>query len=323
MKCLYLLIILCVLFSGCSKQESSNSQQDTISGKLIIFHAGSLAVPFVEIIKEFNILYPDVVVQKEIAGSRTCARKISELNKPCDVFASADYTVIDSLLIPEHTEWNIKFATNEMAIVYNEKSSYAEEISVENWYDFLQKNNVIFGRSDPDSDPCGYRAVLTIKLTEQFYNINGLSDKLLAKDVEYIRPKETDLLALLEVNEIDYIFLYKSVAVQHNLKYISLPDQVNLRSPEMSELYSKVTVNVSGSNPGETITKTGESMVYGITIPKSSPNPKAAIAFVSFVLSRENGLEILEKNGQPGIVPVLSDTFNFIPEELRKYALSP
>ena len=44
--------------------------------------------------------------------------------------ASADYTVIDKLLIPDYTKWNIKFAVNEMAIVFSENSRYADEIKL-------------------------------------------------------------------------------------------------------------------------------------------------------------------------------------------------
>ncbi|MBD3322494.1 MAG: tungstate ABC transporter substrate-binding protein WtpA, partial [Chitinivibrionales bacterium] len=140
-----------------------------LSGKLIIFHAGSLAVPFKEIAAAFEKEYPDITVIREAAGSRTCARKIADLNRYCDIMASADYTVIDELLIPQHASWNIKFASNEMAIVYHDKSRKSKEISEANWYEVLLEDSIAFGRSDPDSDPCGYRAVLTIKLAEHYY----------------------------------------------------------------------------------------------------------------------------------------------------------
>ena len=72
---------------------------------------------------------PGVEVLKKLPEAASVPRKISELNKPCDVFASADYMVIDQLLIPEHADWNLKFATNEMTIVYTEKSRRAKEIN--------------------------------------------------------------------------------------------------------------------------------------------------------------------------------------------------
>ena len=89
----------------------------------------------------------------ESAGSVESARKITDLNKPCDIMASADYKVIDNMLIPKFAGWNIKFVSNEMCIVYSEKSRYAGQINAKNWFDILLKKDVAFGRADPNTDP--------------------------------------------------------------------------------------------------------------------------------------------------------------------------
>lgn len=315
---LAILVCSCVFAHGAEVMPN-----EELSGKLIVFHAGSLALPFKEVAEAFNKEYPHVRVLREAAGSRACARKIVDLNRECDVFGSADYTVIDSLLIPEHADWNIRFATNEMVIAYTEQSRRRDEINSENWYEILLDTKISFGRSDPNADPCGYRTVLTSKLAELHYGESGLAARLQEKDRRYIRPKETDLLALLEVGQIDYIFIYKSVASQHHLKYVELPEEVNLKSAGQSDFYARATVDISGKTPGSTITKQGAPMVYGVTIPKSSPNPKVAQAFVNFLLERENGLAILERNGQPSPVPTVSDSYYKIPDSLKKFATQP
>ena len=309
-------IFLICLFS-CSKKKGEAKSQT-----LTIFHAGSLSIPFKEISAEFKKVNPTVNILLEAAGSRTCARKIADLKRPCDVMASADYTVINTLLIPDHADWNIKFASNEMTIVYHDGSKKADEINRDNWYTVLLDKDVAFGRSDPNADPCGYRAVLTMKLAEKFYNEKGLAESMQQKDVDYIRPKETDLLALLESNTIDYLFLYRSVAQQHGLKFILLPDEINLKKPELTEYYSDATVEISGKKPGTTVTKKGAPMVYGITIPKNAPNRELAEKFVAFVLTKEKGMQVMEKNGQPSMVPAPSKTFEKIPEALKGFALA-
>jgi len=319
------LLILSLIIYSCknaSPEAEKNHAESGISGELIIFHAGSLSVPFKEIAKNFNEEYPEVNILMESAGSRQCARKITDLKKKCDIMASADYTVIDKLLIPEYTDWNIKFASNEMAIVFHEDSKYSEEIKEDNWFEILLKEDVIFGRAEPDSDPCGYRAVLTVKLAEIYYNKQRLAQNFLSKDLNYIRPKEVDLLGLLEVNAIDYIFLYRSVAEQHKLSYLILPDEINLKNPGLSDFYSKVTIDISGKEPGEKITKKGEPMVYGVTILKNAPNKDIARLFVSFLLEKEKGMAIMEQNGQPSLVPTKSDTYDNIPDQFKKFALN-
>jgi len=296
---------------------------DDLSGDLIVFHAGSLSVPIKEMAAAFTREHPGMRVLAEAAGSLECARKIADLGKPCDVMVSADYAVIDTLLIPKFADWNIKFAGNEMAIVHTRASKYANEINSGNWHEILLREDVAFGRADPNSDPCGYRAVLTMKLAEDFYKRPGLADALMRKDLRYIRPKETDLLALLETKTIDYLFLYRSVAAQHGLQWLALPNEINLKDSTLADHYKTVSVVITSRKPGTTMHQRGEPIAYGITIPKNAPNPSAARAFVEFLLEKDKGLAIMEKNGQPPIVPALSDTFSQIPECLRKYALKP
>lgn len=291
-----------------------------LSGDLVIFHAGSLSVPFTQISQAFNKVHPNVRILREAAGSRACARKLTDLDRTCDVFASADYTVIDTLLIPQHTDWNLKFAGNEMTIVYSELSRHANKINTKNWHEILMLGDVAFGRSDPNADPCGYRAVLTMKLAEKHYGISGLAARMQSKDKRNIRPKETDLLALLETGTIDYIFLYRSVAQQHGLKYILLPNEINLKVPAQADFYKTATVNISGKTPGSFVTKMGEPMIYGITIPSKAKNPAAAQAFVNFLLTKEKGMAIMKQNGQSSLVPSPTNTFDKIPTALKKFA---
>jgi len=285
-----LLLTALTIFS--CKNSGVKAVKSEISGDLIIFHAGSLSMPFKAIADTFMKIHPGVNVLAEASGSIDAARKITELNRPCDIMASADYSVIDNLLVPEFADDNIKFAANEMAIVFNDKSRYASQIDSSNWAEILLREDVAFGRADPNSDPCGYRTLLTLKLA----GVN--SEKFTEKDQKFIRPKEVDLLALLDVNAVDYIFLYKSVAVQHNLRYAQLPESVNLSNPELNDIYSKVSVQVRGAKPGETMTMSGEAMVYGVTVLRDAPNKKVAEAFIEFLLSEEGGRKILREMGQ-------------------------
>lgn len=296
------LVILLFIFSGCFREDNSRKTE-----KLIIFHAGSLSVPISRMAEAFEKENPGVSIILEAAGSRECARKISELNKPCDIMASADYTVIDELLIPSHASWHIKFATNEMVLAFTEKSRDAQTIDNANWFGILQKKDIAYGRSNPDSDPCGYRTVLTLQLAEKYYGLPGLAGAILEKDRRYIRPKETDLLALLESHTLDYIFIYRSVAIQHGLRYLELPPEINLGHPSFSDYYHQASVAVSGRQPGEEIIKTGEPMVYGVTIIRDAPNRKLAEKFLKFMLDENKGRKILEEEGQETLSPPDND----------------
>jgi molybdate/tungstate transport system substrate-binding protein len=284
--------------------------------KITVFHAGSLAIPFSEMEKEFEKLFPQYDVQREASGSRVAARKISEIGKAADVMASADYKVIDNLLIPNDAKFNIQFATNEMVIAYTLKSKYTNEINENNWPMIFLKDGVKIGHSNPNMDPCGYRSMLVIKLAENFYKVDDFYNKLLGYGDSYkvgeenknkvvVRPKETDLLGLLEVNLYDYLFIYKSVARQHGLKYITLPKQISLKDNEFKDFYNTVSFKIDGKTPGTYNIKKGVAMVYGVTIAQNKISPKnkdGAIKFVKFILSNK-GQEIMTRNGQGVISP--------------------
>jgi molybdate/tungstate transport system substrate-binding protein len=313
------LFLLTLIFLFLS-QSHGQSAKTTLSGDLIIFHAGSLSVPMKEVAAAFNKLYPDVNILMESAGSVASARKITDLNRPCDILASADYAVIDNMLIPKYTGWNIKFVSNELSIVYHDKSRYADKISSKNCFSILMNKDVAYGRADPNADPCGYRSVLTLQLAEKFYKKPGIAKMIMEKDQNYIRPKEVDLLALLESNSIDYLFLYKSVAIQHRLKYVVLPDEINLKNPAFAQEYGAASTEINGKEPGKKEVIKGEPMIYGVTMLRDAPNKAAALAFLQFLLAKDKGMAIMEKNGQPTVIPQKNPNYQKLPNVLKPFA---
>ena len=73
------LLLVTSLFAACGDSETEAEP----SGKLQIFHAGSLTAPFAEISDAFNEIYPDIEILAEAAGSATTIRKVTELGKEC------------------------------------------------------------------------------------------------------------------------------------------------------------------------------------------------------------------------------------------------
>lgn len=313
-------ILIFLFFIGC--QGSNNQKQPQtpgISGNIIIFHAGSLSAPFQKIAREFEKEYPGTHVLLEAAGSVDCARKITDLHKPCDLMASSDYKVITKFLVPNYTAWYLPFAGNEMVVAYMEKSKFGENITSDNWYDVLLNEEVHFGRSDPDADPCGYRTVMLMQLAADYYHQTDLEKKLSSKDIKYIRPKEVDLLSMLELHETDYIFIYKSVAIQHGLKYIELPDEINLRNINLNGDYSKAVVSIEGKTPGNPIEVSGEAIIYAITMLYNAPNVPGAKAFLDFLLDENKGIKILREAGHNSLIPVPEPEGIVLPDYLKKF----
>lgn len=316
---LNIFIICCIFISACRNSGTPAKEATGVSGDIIIFHAGSLSVPFQKIARAFEQENSGTRVLLEATGSVESARKITDMHKPCDLMASSDYKVITKFLIPGHSSWFLPFAGNEMVIAYTKKSLFGDIVSQNNWPEVLLKEEVRYGRSDPDADPCGYRTLVVMQLAEPYYGMNNLTGQLSSKDVKYIRPKEVDLLAMLEMHETDYIFIYRSVAIQHGLKYLELPDEINLKKMEFDEQYRKAVVTIKGKTPDSQVEVSGEAISYAITMPDDAPNPEAAAAFLHFLLDKEKGLKILNEAGHNSLIPIRKNSTMNLPGYLSQY----
>jgi len=264
--------------------------------KLLVYHAGSLSFPFSIIEKEFE-REKGIQVERISGGSRYLVKRITELGLEPDIIAVADYKLLYKLM-PEYIDSFFLFARNEVVIAYTDKSKYSKEVNSHNWYEILRRDGVRVGRADPKLDPCGYRALMVLQLAERFYEESGIYDKILKNSGgRFVRPKSVELLALLEVGEIDYAFEYLSVAKQHKLKYITLPPEINLSQYSFEEFYNKAMVVV------ENDTLKGEPILYGIALLNNSRNRDEAMIFLKFLFGR--GVKILNDSGQPPLPKIV------------------
>lgn len=271
--------------------------QGAVRGPLTVFNAGSLAAAMREVLQEFRRRYPDVQIRQESAGSLESARKLTDLGRVPDVLAVADYQVLAGLVVPAHATWYANFARNAMVLLYSDRSRGAAELSAANWWQVLQRPGVRTGRSDPALDPNGYRTVMVTQLAERHYRQPGLAERLLqAMPPRFMRPKEADLVALVQAGELDYAWSYRNIAVATGLRGLTLPPEVDLSDPGRAATYALASVRVPGARGGAALTLRGEPIVYALTIPTAAPNPAAARAFVRFVFSPD-GQAILRRGG--------------------------
>ena len=133
------------------------------------------------------------------------------------------------------------------------------------------------------------------ELAQEYYNDDTLFEKLnINCPQENIRPKAIELVAQVESLDLDYIFEYASVAMQHRLQYIRLPKEINLGHFEYQDTYKRAEIKVRGPG-GESIVK-GSAIQYALTILDEAPHRGEAIEFLQFLLTDE-AKNILERNG--------------------------
>jgi molybdate/tungstate transport system substrate-binding protein len=312
------LFFLIALLSGISGCSSSVQEPKTV---LKVVPAGSLLQPFEEVEKAFEAQHPDVDVQVEGHGSIQAIRQVTDLHRPIDVVAVADASLIPDLMFRADPTTGVNFsdsympfARNAMVIAYTNKSRYSDQITPDNWNEVLSRPDVRMGFSNPMLDAAGYRTIMVSLLADRFYKNSSLfpafigshfTPQLAAQDEdglttirlpEVLRPSDEKLvirdgsifvLSQLEAGGIDYAFEYRSVAEGHNLRWINLPKEIDLSSPDFAEEYSKVRV-ILGFQRFSAIgqERTGQPIVYAITVPNNAPDPVLAQEFADFVVQK-------------------------------------
>jgi len=317
---------------------------------LKVFCAGSLTLPLEKVKARFeedfssyrpsgSLTVYKVEVQLEPAGSVQCVRKITDIGKEADVIAVADYSLIPKMMMPKYADWYLKFAKNRMVLAYTNKSRYADEINLTNWFQILRRPDVRWGFANPNIDPCGYRTPWVIQLAELEYKdsrifedliesnsaitVTGESNIYIYRAPENLEPltgrlvikdKSVELIALLQSGGLDYAFEYLSVAIQHHLRYVELPESIDLSSENQMyiQLYSRMRAVILKGN------LTAAPIHYGVTVPKNAPHRELAEIFVKYMID-ETGRSIFKEMGQPLITPAIASDLNKVPEILKPY----
>jgi len=279
------------------------------TGKVHILHAESLSVPFSHLEKAVEMQHSGLDVLLFSGGSLDLIRKMTSNNQLCDIFISADYRIIDHIAIPKNADWNIRFASDKIVLCYSSKSAYAKQINADNWPSILLKKEVTWGLTDPREYALGYQTGMMLQLAEAFYAIPQMAEKLIAKRrSEHVFSKESDMIEQLQGGKVDYGWEYLSVAIQHGLKHIILPDQINLGSDQNNADYLRVLMKVRGKEASDELELRGKTITYGVTVPKNAANREGAIAFLQCLFNPMGGLGVLEGMGLTPLKPCLIST---------------
>ncbi len=276
-----------------------------LRGPLVVYNAGSLAVPFKLLLDAFSQRHPEVRVQQEHSGSLAAVRKLTELDRIPDILALADGTLFPALLQPEYASWYAVFARNAMVLAVSPMVQPGDRATADTWPDVLLDGSVRWGHADPAVDPAGYRTFMVFDLAERYFGRPGLGRALRDRsEPRYIRPKSADLVALLQLGELDYAWLYASVARFHSLPYVTLPEAIDLSDPRFADEYDRAVVRVPGRTgaPGDIIEIRGRAIELAVSVPREAPHPQVARAFFRFRVSQD-GQSILRGAGLPTVDP--------------------
>lgn len=180
----------------------------------------------------------------EAHGSVAVRRLVVEGARDPDAVALADTSLFDGIA----AEYTL-FASNALAVAYDPASDHAEALE-RDWRSALAEAEVELGRTDPDLDPLGYRTVMALELA------GGVdADRVL--DRSTVAP-EVAVLRNLEGGALDAAFVYRNMAVEHDLPYVDLPARIDFSDPSLADHYATVSTEVGGR------TVRGAPIRYGV-----------------------------------------------------------
>lgn len=314
--------------------------------------AGSLMYTLGEVEERFEKENPGLDMRVEGHGSIQVIRQVTDLGRSADIVMVADRSLIPEMMYGEggresFADWEVSFASNEVVLAYKpELSKYADEMNGDNWYEILLRDDVRFGFSNPAIDACGYRVLMLTQLAELHYGEPYLFEDLIGASFDpaircafedgnytitvpeivnpnsdrlFMRASSIQLLGLLDLGEVDYIFEYTSVARQHGCGIIELPPQINLGNESFESSYGKMLVEYKSSRFVEiTPIRRGQTILYGLTIPTNAENPEGAVSLLDFLLG-ESGRDLFLSAHHPMLNPYVVDNPSALPEELERY----
>lgn len=287
------LVALAVVLAGCGADDIERAQPPR---PLRIFHASGLT-PVLDAVRGDARREISVELLAEASGSQVACRKLTELGRDADLVMLADARLVATLLAG-HCSWRIDFAHDEVVLGVGARAPYASEAE-QNWPSVLRRPDVRIARVDENQGPIGYRALLVWKLAEQ-RGAPGLYDELLAK-ADRVVDHVTRLTPLLKSGETDYAFVYRSICVARDIRYIELDDAVNLGSGDKDYSSATITYRKLKAGAEETLTVTGAPITWALTVPDRGADVEAAQEFIRLLvvgkaaLLAENGFVPLAK----------------------------
>jgi molybdate/tungstate transport system substrate-binding protein len=281
MRCLRALAALALLTASARSADAAPLGARASADTVVVYAAASLAVPIRAALDTFA-RRTGTVVRQENGASLELARRITELHRVPDVIALADEEVFPRLLVPRAASWYARFARNRMVLAYTNRSAGAADVATANWYRVLLRPDVRVGRSEPAMAPVGYRTLAVYQLAERFYRAPGLAARLEARTPPaLIRANASELVALLQAGELDYIVDYESLARANHLRYVRLPLEIDLGDPARAAQYARASVRVARRT--DTVTYAGAPIVYGIGVLRAAPHAAAGARFLAFL----------------------------------------
>ncbi len=245
-------------------------------------------------------------------GSFTLASEIGQ-GDPSDVFISVALNSYEKQYLgSRYSGWAVAFAADSLVIAYNNATLTSTSKTVISLFESagasnsasgyaeafanLTSGNFKVGISNPNEDPAGLRAMISLEIAGYLYHSGNIS--------YYIKRMQSDgailsassaaaLVSPLEQGGISFLYIYRSSAISQGLGYIELPQDLNFGNFSLAPFYSKFAYNTATGN------QTGSPVYLYVSALANDSLRSEAMKFVCYVINNsaqmvEFGMELLK-----------------------------
>jgi len=289
--------------STTTSSATSAISATTTLAPLITFNADAYTAEVQALLNGFSAATAVPVAPTHPAGSFALAKQIVS-GSQVDVFIPVALSAAaPSNLGNLSSNWAIGFASDQMVIAYSNASiSTPAAATVISGYQRAAKSNassdwnamfasltsggVKVGISDPNADPAGLRGWLVLEAAGALYGNSSQSytAPLLQAQANVTGSAAANMVAPMQAGQMQFLFIYKSVAIAQHLGYFQLDHRVNLGDPKLAASYALLKYTLA---EGPT---TGAPIILCMTIPVNAPDATEAMQFVQYVVKDSAGV---------------------------------
>lgn len=210
--------------------------------------------------------------------------------------------------------WVVHFLADRMVLAYGERGRFTSQLDAAAqgrlpWTEVVTLPGFRLGRPDPAGDPKGYRFLLLLQLASAAAGDPGLAGWVLANETDRLVVPAERLLDLAALGRLDAAVAYRSEAISIGLRFVPLPDEIDLGSAHFADWYRRASLVTPDGR-----VRRGEPITYALAIPRAPAHPEAAVALARFLLSSPG---LFLSRGLRPIAPRLEGERSAVPEGLR------
>ncbi|MGC8515791.1 MAG: substrate-binding domain-containing protein [Thermoplasmata archaeon] len=244
-------------------------------------------------------------------GSFTLASEIGQ-GDPSDIFISVALNSYEKQYLgSRYSGWAVAFAADSLVIAYNNATLTGASKSVISGFESATSNSISgyseafanltsgsfkVGISDPNKDPAGLRAMISLEIAGYLYhggNISYYIERMQTDGAISSASSAAELVAPLEQGSISFLYIYKSSAISQGLGYIELPQDLNFGNASLAPFYSKFSYATASGN------QTGSPVFLYVSVLANDSLRSEAMKFVCYVINNSAqmaafGMEVLK-----------------------------